>query len=201
MSICEGYTANKRVPVYRTPSASEPPIFFVPKNYYVCISGAYGGWGIFGEIRAFGHFQAFWEMVPDQNVDYGWIRLSELQPVRSAAESPCYLRRKPGGEDRLEFPNIKNENGTNLCPTAFETVDDINAVVLFWQRHYVGETYLTLAPSSLNKCVKTCRDEAACKGLFYTISANRCDLKSGGGINFEVPGEFNGTISGVKLID
>lgn len=199
-SICELGYVKKRVPVYRAPSVSAPPIFFMPKNYGVCISGAFNGWGYFGRFREAAFFREFWEVVPDHGVDYGWIRLSDVRPGR-AVDGACTLRRRPNAEDRFEFPSIKNENGTNLCPTSFELASDSNAVVLFWHRHHVGKTYRSVEQSSLNKCVKICRDNPQCSGLSYVIAASRCDLKNGGGINFEAPEEFDGTISAVKLID
>ncbi len=199
-SICELlYTSTKRVPVYRNPSEIEPPVFYMPRNYGVCISGAYKGWGLFGRIREAAFFRAFWEMIPDQGIDYGWIRLSELQPGRG--DEGCTLHRTTGSEDRFEFPNAKAEDAGDICPIGFETIDDANAVVLFWQRRFAGQSHRSFTRSSLNKCAKTCRDDAACKGFSYSASESRCDLKSGGGIDFEAPAAGSDNFAGVKLAD
>ncbi len=198
-SICELHIVSKRVPVYRGPSTLEAPIFYMPRNYGVCISGAYKGWGLFGRIREAAFFRAFWEMIPDQGTDYGWIRLSELEPGRG--DEACQLHRTPGSEDRFEFADVNSEDAGDFCPTGFETIDDANAVVLFWQRSFKGSAYRSLASSSLNKCAKTCRDDGACKGFSYDARESRCDLKSSGGIDFETAASGANAFAGVKLAD
>ncbi len=200
-SICELNYADKRVPVYRTPSTSEAPIFYLPRNYGACVSGAIDGWGLFGLIREAAFFRPLSEMIPDQNADYGWIRLTALKP--GGADEICHLRRDRahGPAGSFEFPGKTGDDRFDICPTSFDAVSNSDAVVLFQQRLFQGETYSTLAPSSLNRCTKTCRDDPKCKGFSYAIPASRCDLKSGGAIDFDSPGNWQDILSGVKLID
>jgi hypothetical protein len=168
-SICELYYVRKRVAVYRTPSKAGPVLFYMPRNYGVCITGVQDGWGIFGRIREAAHFTPFWGAVPDQGVDYGWIELSELEHPGNADES-CKLRRGEGRDDHFEFPNVDSQDLGGICISSFNTIADGEVVVIFHYWPYVGQTYGSLAPSSLNNCVNVCRRDAKCKGFFMRFA-------------------------------
>jgi hypothetical protein len=198
-SVCDLYYVTERVPVYRTPSNKGAVLFYMPRNYGVCLVGVLDGWGVFGRIREAAFFRPFWELLAKHDVDYGWIELAYIGRADSAEES-CLLSRGTGDEQRFEFPDAKPDDLVSICATSFDTVSARDVIVMFYSRTYAGNTYAHLSPASLNTCVKTCRDDAQCRGFSYATALSRCELKSDGGIAFEGEGSDN-SFAGVKLID
>jgi hypothetical protein len=198
-SVCDLYYATDRVPVYRAPSHQGAVLFYMPRNYGVCLVGVFDGWGVFGRIREAAFFRPFRELLSEQDVDYAWIELAHLKRADSTEES-CLLSRKAADEEGFEFPDAEPSDLVSICATTFDTVSAEDVIVIFYHRPYAGKIYGTLSPASLNTCVRTCRDDAHCRGFSYATASSRCELKSDGGINFEGEGTDN-SFAGVKLID
>ena len=74
-SACDLFYVTDRVPIYRAPSNKGPVLFYMPRNYGVCLVGVLDGWGVFGRIREAAFFRPFWELLAEHDVDYGWIEL------------------------------------------------------------------------------------------------------------------------------
>lgn len=186
------YRVPERTPVYRSTSAGERPIFYLPRNSRVEIEGKHGGWGIFSTYIAERFKSLLQEAAPDADAQYGWVRLEGLRRVEPAKGS-C-----------PNIPPASSEDDYFGCGGEYENVSGNDVVVFLMGYRYAGNTYRRIDNTRLNQCIKTCRDEGKCVGFFYSAGTGGCELKDGGGVDFESSGMKDPPkpiFAGVKLVD